>query len=139
VDRPTSTKTVNITGAPELVVEIARSSRHYDLNAKKADYERAGVVEYVVVALEPNRVHWFIRRGDRFEDWQPGPDRIYRSEVFPGLWLDADALFAGDRRRLLTVLKRGLRTPEHADFKAKLAEARRLHTRERRTRRKKEK
>jgi len=120
-----------IAGAPELVVEIARSSRHYDLNAKKADYERAGVLEYVVVELDPNRVHWFIRRGDRFEDWPPGPDGIYRSEIFPGLWLDAAALFAEDRRRLIRVLKRGLRTPEHAAFAAKLAEARGLHKRER--------
>jgi hypothetical protein len=31
-----------IIGAPELVIEIARSSRSYDLNEKKADYERAG-------------------------------------------------------------------------------------------------
>jgi hypothetical protein len=113
-----------ITGAPELVAEIARSSRHFDLNAKKTDYERAGVLEYVVVELEPNRVHWFIRRRDRFEDLPPGPDGIYRSEVFPGLWLDSAALFAEDRRRLIRVLKRGLRTPEHAAFKAKLAEAR---------------
>jgi Uma2 family endonuclease len=113
-----------VTGAPELVVEIARTSRSFDLNAKKADYERAGVQEYVVVELDPNRVHWFIRRSDRFEDLPPGPDGIHRSEVFPGLWLDADALFTADRRRLIRVLKRGLRTPEHAAFAAKLAEAR---------------
>ena len=90
-----------ITGAPELVVEIARSSRHYDLGQKKADYERAGVLEYVVVELDPDRIHWFIRRGDHFEDLPPGPDGIYRSEVFPGLWLDPVALFTEDRRRLL--------------------------------------
>jgi Uma2 family endonuclease len=112
-------------GAPELVVEIARSSRSYDLNEKKADYERAGVLEYVVIALDPNRVYSFIRRGDPFEDLPPGPDGIYRSEVFPGLWLDADALFTEDRRRLIRVLKRGLATPEHRAFVARLARARR--------------
>jgi Uma2 family endonuclease len=117
-----------ITGAPELIVEIARSSRSYDLNQKKADYERAGVLEYVVIALDPNRVHCFIRRGDRFEDLPPGPDGIDRSETFPGLWLDADALFTEDRRRLIRVLKRGLATPEHRAFVARL-------TRERRKRR----
>jgi Uma2 family endonuclease len=113
-----------VAGAPELVVEIARSSRKFDLNAKKIDYERAGVVEYVVVELKPDRIHWFIRRGSHFEDLLPGADGIYRSEVFPGLWLDADALFAEDRRRLIRVLKRGLRSPEHAAFVAKLAAAR---------------
>ncbi len=35
-------------GAPELVVEIALSSRSIDLHAKFRDYERAGVLEYVV-------------------------------------------------------------------------------------------
>ncbi len=128
-----------VAGAPELVVEIARSSRYFDLHAKKADYERAGVLEYVVVELDPDRIHWFILRGDRFEDLPPGPDGIYRSEVFPGLWLDANALFAEDRRRLIGVLKRGLRTPEHAAFAAKLAQAKGLHRKERRKRRKPEK
>jgi Uma2 family endonuclease len=114
-----------ITGAPELIVEIARSSRHYDLNQKKGDYERAVVVEYVVVELDPNRIHWFIRRGDHFEDLPAGPDGIYRSEVFPGLWLDPIALFSQDRRRLLRILKRGLATRAHRAFVARLAEARR--------------
>jgi hypothetical protein len=76
-----------ITGAPELIAETARSSRHFDLTKKKGDYERAGVREYVVVELDPDRIHWFIRRGDRFEDLSPGPDGIFRSEVFPGCGL----------------------------------------------------
>ena len=38
-----------IGGAPELVVEVAKSSRKIDLGKKKADYERAGVKEYIVV------------------------------------------------------------------------------------------
>jgi Uma2 family endonuclease len=114
-----------ITGAPELIVEIARSSRSYDLKQKKADYERAGVVEYLVVELGPNRIHWFARRANRFHKLPPGPDGIYRSNVFPGLWLDAESLFAEDRHRLIEVLKQGLATPEHAAFVARLAKARR--------------
>ncbi len=108
-------------GAPELVLEIARSSRAFDLGAKKVDYERAGVQEYVVVELDPDQIHWFIRRDDRFEDLPPGPDGIYRSEVFPGLWLDPEALFAKDRVRLIGVLHQGLATPAQAAFLARLA------------------
>jgi Uma2 family endonuclease len=114
-----------VTGAPELIAEISRSSRHFDLTKKKDDYERAGVREYVVVELDPDRIHWFIRRGDRFEELFAGPDGIYRSEVFPGLWLDPVALYAEDRMRLIRVLEQGLATPEHAAFAARLAEARR--------------
>jgi Uma2 family endonuclease len=109
-----------ITGAPELIVEVARSSRQFDLGKKKGDYERAGVCEYVVIELDPDRIHWFIRRGDHFEDLPPGPDGIYRSEMFPGLWLDAEAFFAEDLVRMIQVLDQGLATPEHAAFLARL-------------------
>ncbi len=112
-----------IVGAPELVIEIARSSRSYDLNQKKADYERTGVREYIVVELEPDSIHWFIRRGSRFGQMRPGPDGIYRSKVFPGLWLDPDALLVEDIDRVVEVLEQGLATPEHAAFAAKLAAA----------------
>jgi Uma2 family endonuclease len=108
-----------------LIAETARSSRQFDLTKKKGDYERAGVREYVVVELDPDRIHWFIRRADRFEDMLPDPDGIYRSEVFPGLWLDPEALYAEDRMRLIRVLDEGLATPEHEAFAARLAEARR--------------
>jgi Uma2 family endonuclease len=114
-----------LTGGPELIVEVARSSRFYDLNQKKANYERAGVREYVVVEIDPDHIHWFIHRGEHFEDLRAGPDGIYRSQVFPGLWLDERALYAFDRPRLYRVLRQGVRSPEHAAFAARMAPARR--------------
>ena len=100
-----------------MVVEVSRSSWRYDLVDKKADYERAGVREYVVVEIDPDRVHWFVQRDGRFEI-EPGPDGIYRSEVFPGLWLDPDALLTGDLDAAAAAVERGLATPEHAAFVA---------------------
>jgi Uma2 family endonuclease len=111
-----------LNGAPELIVEIARSSRTFDLGPKKADYERTGVLEYLVIELDPDQVHWFIRRDDRFEDLASGPDGVYRSEAFPGLWLDPQALYAENLDRLIEVIEKGLATPEHAAFVARLAE-----------------
>jgi Uma2 family endonuclease len=110
-----------IAGAPELVVEVAHSSKNIDLGDKRADYERAGVLEYLVVTLDPEDVHWFARRGGRFEPLPPGPDGLYRSEVFPGLWLDPRALFADDLDALAAAVDRGKATPEHAAFAAALA------------------
>jgi Uma2 family endonuclease len=110
-----------IAGAPELIIEVARSTKATDLGPKRIDYERAGVLEYVVVTLDPDEVHWFVRRGDRFAPLPPGPNGIYRSEVFPGLWLDPKALFAEDVDALLVTLERGKATPEHAAFAAALA------------------
>lgn len=110
-----------IAGPPELVVEVARSSKKTDLGPKFIDYQRAGVLEYLVVTLDPDEVHWFVRRGDRLVPLPPGTDGIFRSEVFPGLWLDPKALFAEDVDGLLAVLDRGKAIPEHAAFAAALA------------------
>jgi Uma2 family endonuclease len=112
-----------ITGPPELIVEVARSSRAIDLGKKKQDYERGGVPEYVVVGLDPDQVHWFVLREGRYAEHPPGADGVFRSEVFPGLWLDAAAFYAEDLDRLIATLDRGLATPEHAAFAARLAGA----------------
>jgi len=109
-----------IVGPPELVVEVGKSSRRLDLGAKKADYERSGVLEYLVLTLDPDEIHWFIRRGGRFEALEVGSDGILRSEVFPGLWLDPAAFLAGDAERVFAVLDAGLATPEHAAFAARM-------------------
>ena len=115
-----------VQGVPELLLEIAHTSRYTDLGPKLEDYERVGVLEYIVLALEPDQVFWFVLRNCHFMDLPTGLDGIYRSEVFPGLWLDPKALVAGDTRRLRAVLDLGCATPEHAAFVARLAEARTL-------------
>jgi Putative restriction endonuclease len=113
-----------VQGVPELLVEVAHSSRYTDLGPKFEDYERARVQEYLVRAMEPDEVLWFMLRQGRFIELPPGPDGIYRSEVFPGLWLDPRALISGDTRRLRAVLDAGCASPEHASFVARLAAAR---------------
>ncbi len=112
---------IYIGGAPELVAEVAASSRPIDLGAKLADYERAGVVEYLVVTLDPDDVFWHVRRDDRLVRVPPDADGLYCSGVFPGLWLDPAALLADDGSALVAALERGLATEEHAAFVAKLA------------------
>jgi Uma2 family endonuclease len=108
-------------GAPELVVEFADSSRPLDLGEKQTDYERAGVIEYVVVALDPDEVFWYLRRGNQFERFGPDSDGLIRSPTFPGLWLDPNALLNHDVTTLIATLDRGLATAAHADFVAALA------------------
>lgn len=112
-----------IAGAPELVAETARPSRKIDLGEKRDDYERAGVLEYIVVALDTKEVHWHARRDGKLVRIDPDPDGLYRSAAFPGLWLDPSALLRKDMAGVLATLERGLATPEHAAFVARLAEA----------------
>lgn len=112
-----------INGAPEWVGEVSDSTESIDRNRKKLDYEKAGVREYMVAALRTGQVFWYIRRRGKFKEMAPGSDGIFRSEVFPGLWLDPAAFLKRDGKRVLAVLHQGLASPEHATFVAKLKKA----------------
>jgi len=112
-----------VEGAPELVAEVTASTASYDLHDKKRAYRRSGVREYVVWRTQDAALDWFVLREGRYVRLAPGDDGVLRSEVFPGLWLDAGALVAGDAARVLDVLGRGLVTPEHAAFAARLRAA----------------
>lgn len=105
-----------IEGAPELVVEIAGSSRAYDLHQKKGAYRRNGVREYLVWVTTEQRLVWWALRGTEYEETPVGPDGLLRSGVFPGLWLDVAALLRGDMKTVLAALRRGLDSPEHQAF-----------------------
>jgi hypothetical protein len=109
-----------IEGAPELAGEIAASSVSYDLHVKLNVYRRSGVREYVVWRVLDGELDWFVLRDGQFARLAPDANGIYRSEVFPGLWLDAQALLRGDLVQVLAVLQQGLASPEHAALVAKL-------------------
>ena len=109
-----------IEGPPELVAEIAAGSAAYDLHQKLNVYRRHGVREYVVWRVLDAEIDWFILREGRFDRLAPDAAGIYKSEVFPGLWLDASALLRGDQAVVLDVLNDGLASAEHAEFVERL-------------------
>jgi len=109
-----------VAGSPELVVEIASSSASYDLHDKREEYERAGVQEYVVVLTRKPGVRWLALRNGRYEELAPGADGLYRSEVFPGLWLDPAALLRLDGKALHAALEQGLASEDHTAFISRL-------------------
>ncbi len=113
-----------LAGPPELIVEVAQSSLEVDLGPRLRDYERTGVREYVVVAIELDEVFWFARRDDLFTRLEPDGEGLFHSDIFPGLWLDAEALYRRDFNRLDAALGRGLASAEHAEFVERLARAR---------------
>lgn len=114
-------------GAPELVIEVALSSRSIDLHAKFRDYERAGVREYVVHDVSARAIHWFASEGGRFAPLPADADGLFRSRVFPGLWLDPAAFLANDKPALLAAMGRGLASPEHAEFVVELGRRKAQH------------
>jgi hypothetical protein len=111
-----------IVGGPELVAEIAASSVSYDLGSKLQVYRRNAVREYVVWRVLDKAIDWFVLRGSQF-DRLACNDGIYRSEIFPGLWLDAEALIRGDLTRVHQILQQGIASPDHQEFVSRLRQA----------------
>jgi Uma2 family endonuclease len=110
-----------VEGAPELVAEVASSRVSIELNAKFQVYRRNGVREYVVRRVRDRRIDWYVLQDDEFLFLEPDEDGRYRSRVFPGLWLDAEAMIRDDLAKVLDVLREGLATPEHEAFVKELA------------------
>lgn len=103
-------------GPPEFIVEVASSSESIDLNAKRRDYERAGVLEYMVLAIRQQAVRWFVLRNGVYQEMQADANGIFQSMVFPGLWLDQDALCQLDVAQVMATLHQGLESSEHTAF-----------------------
>jgi Uma2 family endonuclease len=119
----TTTADDYVGGAPELIAEVAHSSRAIDLHGKRDDYARYGVLEYLVLNVRDHRLHWFdLRTG---QELMPDADGVYRFRTFPGLCVHGEALLARDFPRMMATLNAGLATPEHAAFVQRLAAARR--------------
>jgi len=108
-----------IEGGPELVVEVSHSTVSMDLHSKRKDYRQGGVCEYIVICLGDDAIRWFELLKDG--ELPIGDDQILRSFMFPGLWIDVEALLNRNPERLMKTLQCGIGSREHQEFVAKLA------------------
>ena len=90
-----------------------------DAREKLATYRRAGIREYLLWRTADEAVDWWMLEEDEYR-LLPVEGGIIRSQVFPGLWLDAAALVAEDGPRLMAALQKGLQSAEHVTFVAEL-------------------
>lgn len=105
-----------LSGAPELVVEVAASSAAYDLHEKLRIYRRNGVQEYLVLSVYEQRTSWFQLVDSEYEHLSPDEDGVIHSQVFPGLHFHPQRFWADDVAGLLQTLQEGLATAEHQAF-----------------------
>ena len=110
-----------VEGAPELLLEIAISTRSLDLHAKRRMYQKYGVKEYLVFVPLQEMLFWFDLQVDRELEPENG---IVKSNQFPGLWLDVAALSLRNHDAAMAALQQGLASPEHAAFVERLASQR---------------
>lgn len=109
-------------GPPELVVEIAASTVSIDMNRKLNAYRRNGVSEYIVWRVLDSEIDWFILRDGVFKKMSPDSAGILRSEVFPGLVLNAAAMIAGNLSAVADAQTAALHSPDHAAFVKRLSD-----------------
>jgi Uma2 family endonuclease len=102
-----------VEGAPELIVEIAASTVSLDLHQKLKVYRRNQVQEYLVWRVDDGEFDWFRLTNEEYIKLEPNSEGIICSQIFPGLWLDRDALLAGDLAKVLEVLQLGIATLKH--------------------------
>lgn len=107
-------------GVPELLAEVCVSTAAYDLHQKYDLYEAAGIPEYLAVVVFEQEIRWHLLVDGCYQLLSPDADGLFRSRVFPGLWLDGQALLAGNLRQVLERLQAGLRSAEHEQFVAEL-------------------
>jgi Uma2 family endonuclease len=104
-----------ITGAPELVVEIAASTASYDLHDKLKAYRRNGVKEYIIWQTQDQKVDWLVLNEGQYHALAADKG-IYKSPHFRGLWLDSTALLENNLSKVLEVLQQGIQTKDHQGF-----------------------
>ena len=109
-----------IVGGVELTGEIAANSASLELHGKLAAYEQNGILEYIVWRVEDREIDWFHLKRGKFQRLARTKDGLYKSKVFPGLWLDPDAMIADNMIKVLEVVQKGVASPEHRRFVEKL-------------------
>ena len=107
-------------GPPEFVVEVAASSAAYDLHSKLELYRRSGVGEYFVILAYEREVRLFRLADGVYELVRPDEDGVLRSQVLPGFWFRADWFWDGRVAELIGLVEKGIASPEHREFVARL-------------------
>ena len=110
-----------VEGAPELIVEIAASTASYDLHEKLKVYRHHGVQEYIIWRVYDVQLDWFGLTDGEYLPLESHQNNIFCSQVFPGLWLDKNALLSGNLAEVLAVLQQGIASQEHQIFCQTLA------------------
>jgi len=109
-----------VVGGVELAGEVSASNVSYDLHEKLLAYEKNNILEYIVWRVEDEEIDWFILKARKYKRLT-AKDGIYRSKVFPGLWLDSDAMITGNLAKVLDVVQQGIASEEHQRFVTKLS------------------
>ncbi|MEM0969689.1 MAG: Uma2 family endonuclease [Verrucomicrobiota bacterium] len=97
-----------LSGPPELVAEVSLSSASLDAHAKKESYLAAGISEYLLWNLNEKEILWWRLVDDDYQLIPLAADGFLKSQVFPGLWLNPEAMIALDGQSVIKGLQQGM-------------------------------
>jgi Uma2 family endonuclease len=107
-------------GGPDIAIEIvSRDSEQRDYGEKCDLYEAAGVEEYWIVDPRQQRVQFLRLKNGRYELAPLEENRIFKSSVIPGFWLDVNWLLARPISKAYHCLEEILATPAKPPRKKK--------------------
>ena len=109
-----------IEGAPEFVIEVARSSASYDLHDKKSVYRRNGVREYVVLSVFEQHTYWFELRDGAYIEKRSDDKGVFKSQVLGGFWFNSVAYWQQNWQAVFKTLDQGMDSAEYQRFQQKL-------------------
>ncbi len=99
---------------------MAASTVSIDLHDKFKAYERNQVQEYLVWRVYDNEIDWFSFKKGKYIQLIANQDGVIKSDIYPGLWLDIQALLTGNLLKVLEVLQQGMKTKEYQNFRKNL-------------------
>lgn len=79
------------------------------------------VLEYIVSQVLEEKLSWFYLEQGEYLELLADDAGVMHSRVFPGLWLAASELLAGNMQAVLTTLQAGLQSAEYAAFVKQLS------------------
>ena len=95
-----------LVAAPEFIAEVAHSTRALDLNQKRKTTSRQGFRN--TSSFASRRKHFTGSTSLPNGKLKADKQGLWKSRVFPGLWLDQAALFALDSARLRAAVQKGI-------------------------------
>jgi Uma2 family endonuclease len=103
----------HVLGAPDIAVEVvSRDSRRRDYVVKRELYQQAGVSEYWVIDPMKCRATFFKLEDGEYEEIVLENNRIFRTSVIPGFWLDVNWLLIKPVPRAYRCLEQILAAPK---------------------------
>jgi len=107
-------------GGPDIAVEIvSRDSVQRDYGEKRELYEAGGVEEYWIVDPRQQRVQFLRLKNGRYDLAPLEENRVFKSSVIPGFWLDVNWLLARPIPKAYRCLEEILATPAKLPRKRK--------------------